>query len=1457
MGFSNNIEKNRKQRFSAIRSGLGKTLFMIFLAISLVPLTIVSYIGYRTSYNNLYEDAVNSLSAVSNLKKKYIESYFSERLQDLSLQAQLNSNRQVFGLLRTSFMTSGMTAQEFVNSDEWKMINEERCLDLRNFKNNYSYADLFFIDYEGNILFSAMDHDDLGSNIFSGKYSKTLFGKACRKAFASGKSVFSDFEAYEPAGDSNVGFFVHTVRNDLGEKIGLMADCISVSEIDAIMQERTGLGETGESYLIGEDLIMRTNSRFFTESGIGQQVVDTHAGRQWLKDKAKWQNNESGYDDKIEASIYKDYRGVDVLGTYNGLEITGVNLAMLVEIDKSEAFSTVIIMRKLVIMLLIATVALVVVVSILITRQIVFPIRKLTDWARGVAVGDMSYNENITNANNEIGMMADCFKEVVHSFKQVTTVCEAVAIGDFHKMAKIKSEKDRLGKAVNQMAENLHAIVEQVESVTNGDYSVEIKPHSDHDHLGVALLDMTKALKDVKAENDKKNWLRNHRVELNDRMRGEQDINVLIKNMVTYITECLDAKIGAAYLTQKEGNALRLAGSYGYTKRKNLSSEFKVGEGLVGQAALEKQTIIITNVPDDYIKINSGLGEAPPKNILVMPLIYDDEVVGVIELGSFNEFTDIQMEFLNLVGEGISIAINSAEARTLMENLLEETQRQAEILETQQEELRQTNEELEEQTKALKESEERLKLQQEELQQTNEELEEQTQALEKQKDGVRKKNVELENSRAELKTKAEALELSSKYKSEFLANMSHELRTPLNSILILSKILSDNKSKNFTEKQVELAATINSAGNDLLNLINDILDLSKVESGKMKLHIEFVGLEDFANNVKRKVGPVAAEKGLEFNVDISKGLPDGILTDRQRLDQIIKNFLSNAIKFTDKGSVSLNIFRPRRDIDLLTGDFDPDKTLAISVADTGIGIPKEKQDLIFEAFQQADGTTSRKYGGTGLGLSISREFVKLLGGEIKLKSEYGKGSAFTIYLPEEVEGHVDPQPKEQKTFPKPAAKKEVESRPAPKPQASEDGQAAVPAEKPADFDDGLIWDDRKNLNPGDKSVLVIEDDTNFARILFDLANEKGFKCLAAENGETGLYMADYYKPSAIILDVGLPGIDGLSVMERLKSNPATRHIPVNFISGSENNLDAMRMGAIGYLTKPVSVEMLDDSFKKIEGIISKKVKKLLVVEDNEDMRKSITELIGNGDVNTTGVSSGQEAHNLLKSGEFDCMVLDIGLSDMSGFDLLDKIRNDKSISYIPVIIYTGKELSRDEEEMLTKYADSVIIKGAKSPERLLDETALFMHRVEANLPEDKQNMIKMAHDRERGSVFSGKTVLLVDDDMRNVFALTHVIEDKGMDIVVAKNGKECLGCLDKNPDVDIVLMDIMMPEMDGYEATRQIRKQEKFRKLPIIAITAKAMAGDKNKCIEAGANDYLSKPIDTDKLVSLLKVWLY
>ncbi|MCP4152575.1 MAG: response regulator, partial [bacterium] len=976
------------------------------------------------------------------------------------------------------------------------------------------------------------------------------------------------------------------------------------------------------------------------------------------------------------------------------------------------------------------------------------------------------------------------------------------------------------------------------------EHEINIEAENEIGELAASFNEMLSNLHRTTEENKAQNRLMTGQAELNAIMRGELKIAVLATSVISYLAQYLDAQIGAIYMSDEQ-STLNLIGSYAYTLKQNTANSIQPGEGLIGQVALEKKHIIITDCPDDYINIQSGLGESVPRCILVYPLLSGNKIRGVIELGTLNTINGNHLTFLEKVSESIAITLHSLAIRNRTNVLLEKTQKQAEQLGSHQEELREANSELEENTKALKASEAKLQAQQEELQQTNEELEEQTLRLEEQKNDIEKKNTDLELAGKQIEEKAHDLEMSSKYKSEFLANMSHELRTPLNSILLLSRLLVDNSTGNLKEDQVESAKSVYESGSELLTLINEILDLSKVESGKIELFLEPVEIKEFCFTMDYNFKQLAKEKGLKWNLELEEGLPTHIYTDAQRSKQIVTNFISNAFKFTTKGSVTLRIGRPHTHLEagrtLAPETLDIKKGIAFTVNDTGAGIPEEKQKIIFEAFQQADGTTSRKYGGTGLGLSISRELAKLLQGEIHMKSTPGKGSTFALYLPETIKKEEQDNKDIQKEN---YARRQPELR-APGTIGRNSRQKYVEA----------IEDDRKSLTPQDKSVLIIEDDPTFLKVLRDLAREHGFKCVLAGDGETGLHSTDLYNPSAIILDIGLPRIDGWGVMARLKENPKTRHIPVHFISAADKTIEALKMGAIDFLTKPVNPEMLEKVYEKLEKTISKPVKELLIVEDNKQQADAIEKIIGAGDIQISKATSASEALEQLENGDFDCLILDLGLPDKSGVELLDNIRNNPEIKQLPIIVYTGMELSKEQKTIIDRYAESTIIKSANSHQRLLDETTLFLHRVEADMPSEQQKIMRMLHDKE--TILSGKRILVVDDDMRNVFSLKKVLSEKGIEVLVGKNGKEGLDVLENNPEIDLVLMDIMMPVMDGYEAIAGIRNQQKFADLPVIALTAKAMKGDRSKCIEVGASDYLAKPVDTDRLFSMLRVWLY
>ncbi|MBN1607360.1 MAG: response regulator [Polyangiaceae bacterium] len=1007
-----------------------------------------------------------------------------------------------------------------------------------------------------------------------------------------------------------------------------------------------------------------------------------------------------------------------------------------------------------------------------------------------------------------------------------------------------------LGLAVTRaITSGLGTMVAVADSIAGGklDNEIDTSGRNEVAQLALSVNRMQASLRAARGQEEAQSWLKTGLGRINDVMRGDLDIGSLAMKVVSEITSYLDAKIGAFYVMAEQGGeaTLSLLGSYAYTKRKNLSNQFKVGEGLVGQAALERQQILIRNVPEDYVKVTSGLGEAIPRFICVTPLVYEGQVKGVLEIGTLDECTDLQLEYLRQVVPVVAITLETAQGREELaralgraQQLAEELQAQQEELrasndelQAQQEELRAANEELEEQTQALKVSEEKLRAQQEEMEVVNEELEEKNELLERQKRDV-------EQARREIADRAEDLALASKYKSEFLANMSHELRTPLNSLLILARIFADNRDGNLSDEQVESARVIYNSGTDLLGLINDILDLAKIEAGRMDLQIGRVSLRSVAAGIVESFQHIAADRGLQFEVQVSPDAPDDIFTDRKRLDQILKNLVSNAIKFTEHGSVGVVMGRPPGDVALPHGLPSRVETVAIAVRDTGIGIEKDKQKVIFEAFQQADGGTARKYGGTGLGLSITRELAHLLGGNIQVVSEPGKGSTFTVVLPLRAEHSGS-----------------VLASTGQKPRSDDEARAVMRAPRPPASALERVEDDRDSLCDADTAILIVDDDANFARLLAKQCHDKGFKSLVAPSGEEGLKLAESHLPKGIILDIKLPGMDGWTVLEMLKENPKTRHIPVHIMSVEEPTLDALRKGAIGFLSKPPEKAQVDAALQKVAEAFSKKVKNVLVVEDDDQMRRNVVELIGDADVHVSEAASGTAAIEAMRSRQFDCVVLDLGLPDMDGTQVLRAVASNPGVTIPPVIVHTGRDITHDEELALRDFSESIIIKDVRSDERLMDEVSLFLHRVVSQMPDKKRKMITDLHDVDR--LFKGKRILIVDDDMRTVFALSKILTAKGVKTLKAENGQKALSVLEQSPDVDLVLMDIMMPVMDGYETMKKIRAQERFRGLPIIALTAKAMKGDQQLCIASGASDYLAKPLDENRLYSMMRVWLY
>ncbi|NHC09031.1 response regulator [Stutzerimonas degradans] len=924
-------------------------------------------------------------------------------------------------------------------------------------------------------------------------------------------------------------------------------------------------------------------------------------------------------------------------------------------------------------------------------------------------------------------------------------------------------------------------------------------------------------------------WYRTGQNQLGEAIIGEMALPALGQSILQFLARYLDVAVGALYVVQ-DGKLQRVA-EFAYDPQRlqdNLVLEF--GVGLVGQAALERRELALEQLPADYLRVSSALGATVPSSVLIVPVEDSGMLNGVIELGFLRPLREQDRELLRRVGSAIGAAIEAARYRQRLQRVLAETQQLNEELQVQQEELRAANEELEEQSSALRESQMHLEEQQAELEQTNEQLAEQADTLARQRDEMDEKNSRLREAQLLLEERADELQRASRYKSEFLANMSHELRTPLNSSLILAKLLADNPQGNLSDDQVQFARSIYSAGNDLLTLINDILDIAKVEAGKLDVHPEATHLTRLAEGLKSLFLAQSLEKALELRVELADDLPPSLYTDRQRLEQILKNLLANAFKFTESGSVCLRI-APHGD-----------GRIAFSVSDTGIGIAPEHQAAIFEAFRQADGTTNRRYGGTGLGLSISRELAQLLGGSLEVQSEVGMGSTFTLLLPE----HYAAPTRVAPPAPLPVASPVV-------PRAEAAAAAVAVAQPPRPVVEPIA-DDRDAYPFTARSVLVIEDEPQFAGILRELAHELHYSCLIAQNADDGFDTAVQYKPDAILLDMRLPDHSGLTVLERLKENPATRHIPVHVVSVEDRKEAALQMGAVGYALKPTTRDELKEVFSRLEAKLAQKVKRILLVEDDARQRESVSRLIEDVDIEITAVEFGEQALELLRSTAFDCMIIDLKLPDMDGSELLERMAKEDICSFPPVIVYTGRNLTRDEEAALLKYSRSIIIKGARSPERLLDEVTLFLHKVESDMPPERQRMLKSA--RSRDKAFEGRKLLVVDDDVRNVFALTSALEQKGAVVEIARNGLEAIAKLQHDSTIDLVLMDIMMPEMDGFTAMQEIRKDPRLAKLPIIAVTAKAMKSDQDRCLSAGANDYLAKPIDLDRLFSLIRVWL-
>ncbi|MGB6538637.1 MAG: response regulator, partial [Xanthobacteraceae bacterium] len=1055
----------------------------------------------------------------------------------------------------------------------------------------------------------------------------------------------------------------------------------------------------------------------------------------------------------------------------------------------------------------------------------------LTEQVRGIvkvvtAVANGDLKQNLTvKSKGEVAALAETINNMTDTLatfaEQVTTVAREVGVegrlgGQANVPGAAGTWKDLTGN-VNLLAANLttqvRAIAEVATAVTKGDLtrSIQVEARGEVAQLKDNINTMINNLRLTTHRNTEQDWLKTNLARFTNMLQGQRDLAAVGRLLLSELTPLVNANQGVIYQLESEGERdhLKLLSAYADGGANGHPQGLQMGEGLIGQCAVEKRRMLIADMPENAVPISSALFKVQPRNNIVLPVLFENQAKAVIELASIHEFTTLQITFLEQLTTSIGIVLNSIEATMQTEGLLKQSQQLAGQLQAQQKDLQQTNEQLEQKAAQLAER--------------NVEVE--------------RKNQEIEQARRALEEKATELALTSKYKSEFLANMSHELRTPLNSILILGQQLTENPEGNLTVKQVEFARTIHGAGTDLLNLISDILDLSKIESGTVTVDAEEFFFANLIDTVARPFGHMAETRQLSFQVHVDPNLGRTMTTDIKRLQQVLNNLLSNAFKFTSEGGVRLNV-------NSVIGGWSADHpvlsqasgVVSFEVSDTGIGIPQEKQKIIFEAFQQADASTSRKYGGTGLGLAISRELANLLGGEIHLRSAAGSGSAFTLYLPIKYAGPSAPTPAVGAAAPAPATQL---------------AGLHLPAERVIE----PIPDDRLDIQAGDPILLIVEDDPHYARILLDLARDKGFKALLAMRGDDAINLAKQYQPTAVSLDVFLPDMLGWNVLSQLKQNPLTRHIPVQMVTLDEDRQHGLARGAFSFVTKPATRDGIADALARIKEFTQPRRRRLLVVEDNAAERISIRELLGHDDIEIVNAGSGEEALNVLRDNPCDCVVLDLRLPDMSGFEVLERMRADRGLVDVPVVVFTGRELSAEEDAQLHTMARSIVVKGVESPERLLNETALFLHRVITDLPSEKQLMLEQLNSSDEDLV--GRTALVVDDDPRNIFALESALARRGMNVVKATTGREAIALIEETPSIAIVLMDIMMPEMDGYQTIERIRENKAYHRLPIIALTAKAMKGDREKCLEAGASDYLAKPVNTEQLLSALRMWLH
>ncbi|MFA8342959.1 MAG: response regulator [Rhodothermaceae bacterium] len=1386
------------QKFSVkkiLESKLGKYILTWVLIIAILPAMTISFIDYQISSNSIRAEVEYYLKETSNLISERILSFFVERETDLRLLTESKRSVDLIEKFSGEYKKSGLELPDYVKSDTWRKIVETDCEDLKNINDKVGYYDIFLIDLSGNILYSVMEEKDMGTNLFTGEFSNTKFSKAVSECLETGRMTFSDFEFYVPSDNAAAGFIVQIIKDEKGRQKGLIAFQFAQDEIDQIVTSKSKNFNSFDSYMIGSDLVMRSNSLLDTASSMLREVVNTDLTESW---QSQFVNYTA---DNVPFEIIKEYtgrRGNTVFGINKSLSISGITFGIVIEVDKTEVFAPLDNMRLIVIWGLIFFTTVVVVMSVNFTKKVVAPITQITEWGKQLALGEI-VTQKITAPDNEIGKLVEIFGQIADSSGKIALQADNIAKGEFQFVVEARSKNDILGNSLKEMTESLQEISRAVESVADGHLEVTVDEKSEKDLLGKSINKMTANLKETIENNQLQLWYSKGLSEVSKIMREESEVSRIVSRVCGFLAKYLDCQILALYLAEdmrsSKNRKLQLAGGYALSKENHIDNVLEFGEGIAGQAAVEKEIITVNNLPEESKLINSSLINVKPQSLVAVPLRYGERVIGVLELGSVNVFEETKLNFLGKLIYLLGISFNTLVSNIKVQELLRKTEQQ-----------------------------------QEELKVSNEELEERSRQLDEQNKSIEEKNKSLLTAAEELKKNAEQLEVTSRYKSEFLANMSHELRTPLNSLLLLAQSLSKNKDGNLTEKQIKNIRIIYNGGKDLLNMINEILDLSKIESGKMDVLVENINVHKLKSDVSDVFDHLVEKKGLEFSIDIKEGVKDTIKSDRQKLFQIIKNLISNALKFTHEGGIEVSISKLTKDEKLPAENMDYETTLAIAVKDSGIGIPENKQLEVFEAFQQADGSTSRQYGGTGLGLSISREMARLLGGEITLQSKVGEGSVFTLYINDNLSDKISSTSVEADSE-KPVVSQSV--------QTQQETVQSVP--------DIHIADDRDNLSPEDFVVLGIEDDLKFADILCSLCKDNGYKFIHAADGKTGFELAKELKPNGIFLDVNLPVMNGLEVLEKIKNDTELLHIPLYVMSVNERPAELLKKGVTGFLPKPVEIRDLELALKKVEAKKGNKTNKVLLVQNEKDVH-SVTKELEEAGLKVKAFSKGKSGLEFLKNEEFDLMIFDWELSDIYGSELLKEVK--KQNEFLPVIVYSEYKLNEKDNDLATVLASQFVIRKGGSHQELLEKVSFFIKtgktfeiRKEEDVPEDNE-------------ILKSKTVLLVDDDIRNLYSLEEEFLELEMNVIKATDGKMSIETLKSNNNIDIVLMDIMMPVMNGYEAMQEIRKTSEIESVPIIAVTAKAMKEDRDKCIQAGADDYISKPVDIDELIKLMKMWI-